>query len=404
MPWPVYTHHMQTTSPTATTRPHDLARKEATRVTLIGMVLDIVLGIAKIVGGVLGSSFALIADGIHSLTDASTDIFVLIVARVAYISPDRGHPYGHGRFEAIGTIAMGIVFFLTAGILIYDATVRLNSIEDLVLPSLGGAIIAALSIASKEWIYRFTLATANRLNSSLLRANAWHSRSDALSSIAVLIGIVGAQAGIIWLDAVAAIAVALLIARIGWDLCTESFSELVDGAVPDARRDEMESCLCGTQGVLGITELRTRLSGGRAIVEVHLAVDPRISVSEGHQIGAHAAQELKEKFEDISEVIPHIDPLGNPEHELSNVDASAIPTRKVIAEFIETKLKDETTSSSELGFDLHYLDSGIEIDLIVTEKSQTAIAECLADALVELPHVTCVRLLRKLATKTGLAN
>lgn len=133
----------------------------------------------------------------HSLTDAATDIFVLIIARTAYAAPDRGHPDGHGRFEAVGTIVMGIVCSFTARILLYGASERFATLGEFAVPGVFGALIAAASIASKEWIYRFTLAAAKRLNSSLLRANAWHSRSDALSSVAVLIGIVGAQFGVV---------------------------------------------------------------------------------------------------------------------------------------------------------------------------------------------------------------
>ena len=131
------------------------AQTEAVRITLIGMALDLALGLGKIVGGILSTSFALLADGVHSLTDAVTDIFVLVIARTAYAAPDRGHPYGHGRFEAVGTIVMGIVFFITAAVLLYDASQRLAAVDELVVPSLFGAIIAAISIASKEWIYRF---------------------------------------------------------------------------------------------------------------------------------------------------------------------------------------------------------------------------------------------------------
>ena len=156
---------------------------------------------------------------------------------------------------------MGIVFFFTAGMLLYDASERFATLDDLAIPGVFGALIAAASIASKEWIYRFTLAAANRLNSSLLCANAWHSRSDALSSVAVLIGIVGAQFGIVWLDTMAAVIVALLIAKIGWELCAESMRELVDSALPDKRRGEFEACLEETPGV---GALQTSALGFRA--------------------------------------------------------------------------------------------------------------------------------------------
>ena len=378
---------------------HQDAQTEAIRVTLIGMALDLALGVGKIIGGVFTSSFALVADGVHSLTDAATDIFVLIIARTAYAAPDRGHPYGHGRFEAVGTIVMGIVFFFTAGILLYDASERFATLDDLAIPGVFGALIAAASIASKEWIYRFTLAAANRLNSSLLRANAWHSRSDALSSVAVLIGIVGAQFGIVWLDTMAAVIVALLIAKIGWELCAESIRELVDSALPDKRRGEFEACLEETPGVRGITDLRSRLSGGKAIVEVHLAVDPRISVSEGHQIGAAASKRLRQKFTDISEVIPHIDPQGNPDHDHPLGGENSVPSRAEVAALIKARWSELTARNSDLAFYLHYLEDGIEIDLIAESSADTAFAQTLAEQLVSVEHIIGVRVLQHIASQ-----
>ena len=145
------------------------AKKEATTVTLVGMVLDIVIGLAKIVGGVITNSFALVTDGIHSLSDAGTDIFVLVVARISHAEPDDEHQYGHGRFETLGTIAMGIVFFITAAILLYDSVNRLRLDEAQPIPAASGIALALISIASKEWIYHYTMRVANRLKSNLLK-------------------------------------------------------------------------------------------------------------------------------------------------------------------------------------------------------------------------------------------
>ena len=206
------------------------SRREATNVTLVGMLLDLLLGVGKIVGGTVTNSFALITDGIHSLTDAGTDIFVLIVTRVSHAEPDAEHQYGHGRFETLGTIAMGIVFFITAAILLYDSINRLQLDEPLPTPSGGGIAIALLSIAAKEWIFHYTMRVAKKLNSSLLRANAWHSRTDAISSVAVLVGIIGARQGYPWMDTVAGMFVALIIAKIGWELCADSLSARRRGA------------------------------------------------------------------------------------------------------------------------------------------------------------------------------
>ena len=143
------------------------AKKEATNVTLVGMALDIVLGLGKIVGGALTNSFALVTDGIHSLTDAGTDIFVIIVTRVSHSEADAEHQYGHGRFETLGTIAMGIVFFITAAIIIYDSINRLRLSEPLPIPAASGIVLALISIAAKEWVYHYTMRVAKKLKSGM---------------------------------------------------------------------------------------------------------------------------------------------------------------------------------------------------------------------------------------------
>jgi cation diffusion facilitator family transporter len=282
---------------------------EATKVTLIGMALDILLGVGKIVGGVLSNSFALVTDGIHSLTDAFSDVFVLILARIGRSEPDAEHPWGHGRFETIGTVGMGVLFFTTAGIIVFDGFGRLLDGTISSAPETPALLIALASIGLKEWIFRYTLAVANKLNSSLLKANAWHSRSDAFSSIAVLAGVSGAMLGYYWMDLVAALVVALIIAKIGWGLCTEALKELVDTAVPQQRRIQIEQTIHESNEIKGISGIRSRQSGGNIILEVSLLVDPTISVSRGHQIGEEVSKSLRGRFSDINDVLVHIDPV-----------------------------------------------------------------------------------------------
>lgn len=369
------------------------AKKEATNVTLVGMMLDLLLGFGKIIGGILSNSFALITDGIHSLTDAGTDIFVLIVARVSHTEPDAEHQYGHGRFETLGTIAMGIVFFITAAILLYDSINRLRLSEPLPTPAAAGMIIALLSIATKEWIYHYTMRVAKRLNSSLLKANAWHSRTDAISSIAVLIGIVGARQGYPWMDTVAGMFVALIIAKIGWELCSDSLTELVDTAVSEQRREQFESCILAIEGIRGITELRSRSSGGKIILEVRLLVNSHISVSEGHQLGEMVNKSLISQFADVSEVLIHIDPI---EHE-SVDDESELPERTVVIELLKARWKDLMDGQSIASIDLHYLGGAIEVDLVlnVDELSDSKAREFEA-AIEAEPHITKLRIFNKL--------
>lgn len=361
------------------------------------MCLDVLLGAGKIVGGIFTQSFALIADGIHSLTDAATDVFVLVVTKVAQAEPDAEHPYGHGRFETLGTIGMGMVFFATAGILLFDATERLMAQENLPIPAIGGIGIALVSVAAKEWIFQYTMRVAKRLNSSLLKANAWHSRSDAISSIAVLIGLVAAQQGYVWMDIVAAMFVALIIAKIGWELCADSLRELVDTAVSRERQQQINACILGTRGIRGITSLRSRLSGGRIILEVQLQVDPRISVSEGHQLGETVSLALRRQFSDISDVIVHIDPLTQTADLANPPEDLALPERRVVLKLIRQQWQDLLSDDDIENIDLHYLDHGIEIELSINlEEIPPRLLLQLESAIRNLAYVSGVRIYRKL--------
>ena len=370
---------------------------EATRVTLIGMCLDLILGFGKIAGGMYTQSFALITDGIHSLTDAFTDVFVVIVTRTAYSDPDREHQYGHGRFETIGTITMGILFFIIAGILLYDSINRLRASESIPVPALAGVVIAAISIASKEWIYQYTMRVARRLNSNLLKANAWHSRTDAFSSIAVLIGIVAAQLGYVWMDIVAAMFVALIIAKIGWELCADSLKELVDTAVPDHRRAQFEACILAVEGIQGITNLRSRLSGGRIILEIRLLVNPRISVSEGHQLGEIVSRSLISQFSDISEVLAHIDPVTHGEERSIPASLVDLPARAEIIDNIKHNWKGLLTEADIGSIDLHFLGAGIEVDLMLNQDEiPPGLAQDLETAIQTTDYIVCLRIFHKL--------
>ncbi len=373
------------------------AKTEATRVTLVGMWLDLLLAVGKIAGGVVTQSFALITDGIHSLTDAVTDIFVLLVARVAHAEPDEEHPWGHGRFETLGTIGMGVVFFTTAGILIYDSYQRLSDSTPLPVPAAAGIAVALISIAAKEWIYHYTMRVALRLNSSLLKANAWHSRTDAISSIAVLVGIVAAQQGYVWMDTVAAMFVALIIARIGWELCADSLRELVDTAVPTERRQQLENCVMSVEGIHGVTRLRSRQSGGKLILELHLLVDPRISVSEGHQLGESVSRALTGRFSDVGDVIVHIDPEPLDDAGLHPSSQYQLPERSQVLANIRRHWQGLLAEEEMNSVSLHYLENGIEVELLVNHHEfNEQLAGRLRDAIRSFTHITSLKIYGKL--------
>ncbi len=371
------------------------SRKESTRVTVVGMVLDILLGVAKIVGGLFSQSFALVTDGIHSLTDAVTDIFVLIMARLAHNEADDNHPYGHGRFETLGTVGMGMVFFATAGVILYDAFQRLQSSVEIPVPALTGLLFALASIAAKEWIYHYTMAVARKLNSGLLKANAWHSRSDAITSIAVFIGIVAAQQGYAWMDTVAAAVVALFIARMGFDLCLDAIRELVDTAVPVERQQQIQESVRSVEGIRGLSSLRSRSSGGKLILELHLLVDPRITVSEGHQLGSLVSRQLIGQFSDIADVIIHIDPEdlehGSPD------PRNQLPERSQLLDAVRSRWQGLLADEDIQRVDLHYLEQGVEIELLLRKPELPEdLPQRLAQALEDIDSLSGLRVYGRL--------
>lgn len=368
------------------------------------MILDLALGVTKIIGGALTQSFALITDGIHSLTDAITDIFVLLVARIAHSAPDANHPYGHGRFETLGTIAMGVVFFTTAGILLYDSYIRLQDTANLPIPAPAGLAIALVSIASKEWIYHYTMRVANRLNSSLLKANAWHSRSDAISSVAVLVGLLAAQQGYAWMDTLAGVFVSLIIAKIGWELCTDSLKELVDTAIPQQRRKQIEQTILSVDGILGITSIRSRSSGGKIILELRLLVNPRISVSEGHQLGEIVSRSITGNFSDIADVTVHIDPEEHSAESHLQTSTSQLPPRPEVIATIKETCSDLVTEKDIDSIVLHYLERGIEVEVTLSESGASKVdAAALQAALETVEYLVNIKIFSKLA-ESNLAS
>ncbi|MDH5395380.1 MAG: cation diffusion facilitator family transporter, partial [Gammaproteobacteria bacterium] len=254
-----HSHHMNLTDDKGEALPTQSQRyKDTVRVTLIGSVVDFLLGVAKILVGVISSSQALIADGVHSLSDLVTDLFVIYAAKHSHREADEDHPYGHGRIETVTTVGLGLALVGIAIGIIIDATQRLFDPNTLFTPGVVALSIAIISVISKEIIYHYTMIYARRYRSNMLKANAWHSRSDAVSSIIVVIGIIGSMAGLTYLDAIAAIGVGVMIAKIGWGLAWHSLKELIDTGLEAERVKEIEQNILGVDGVSTLHILRTR--------------------------------------------------------------------------------------------------------------------------------------------------
>ncbi len=342
----------------------DVRYRDTVRVTLIGAIVDVTLGIAKIMMGLFAHSQALVADGIHSLSDLATDVLVLYAAKHASREADEEHPYGHGRMETVATVALGISL-IVIGLGISGNAIRRLMYPDMLLhPGAWALAIAAVSIVSKEAIYHYTMRVARKHRSDMLRANAWHSRSDAISSIIVLIGIAGTMYGAGYLDAVAAIAVGLMVARIGWNLSWNSVRELVDTGLEKHQIDTIHQTIMATDGVVAMHMLRTRKMGGIALVDVHVQVNSNISVSEGHHIGDTVRRTLIETVPDICDVTVHIDP----EDDMTATATALLPLRKEIEARLWEQFKGIKEARHIENLALHYVAGKISVDVVLPLK------------------------------------
>ncbi|MGC3872823.1 cation diffusion facilitator family transporter [Halomonas sp. GXIMD04776] len=345
-------------------RNRDSDTRAAHKVTLIGAILDTALGLAKMIVGYAVGSAALVADGIHSFSDVATDAFVVVATHYGRQAPDSDHPYGHGRIETLGTLLLGSVLIFVAGGIAWASLSRLLENVAIAPPGPWAIALAVVALVTKEWIFRYTLRVAKRIDSQLLKANAWHSRSDALSTVVVLIGLVGAQFGIQWLDAVAAIAVGLLVGQIGASLLWDSTRELIDTALPEEEQRQMRFQAQQVPGVRSVHQLRTRTVAGQVLLDFHLVVAPRLTVSEAHEIGNQVSRELRHAHPRLYDVIFHIDPQDD--SALASPDQlPGAPLRADIENALEAAWGDMPLWQQRIALDLHYLDNRVDISLYV---------------------------------------
>ncbi len=338
-----------------------LRAQAITHTSLVGALCNLLLALGKLTAGYWGHSQALIADGVHSLSDLATDVLVWVAGRKANTAPDADHPYGHERYETLATLVLG-VFLAAVGIGIgWDAIERVLHPEALLHPEPLALAAAAGSIVINELLFWYTLAHAKRVGSELLRANAWHHRSDAISSIVVLIGIGGTLLGLDYLDAVAAVLVALMILRIAWNLGHKAVRELVDTGLEPARVAAIKQAICTIAGVKSLHKLRTRTYGGRVSLDVHILVEPYLSVSEAHLISVHVEQQLKQGFDDVTDIVVHIDP----EDDEQSIPTLNLPLRSAVVQRMN-QLGTTIPAWPRLHrVVLHYLDGGVELELFL---------------------------------------
>jgi cation diffusion facilitator family transporter len=283
--------------------------RDAKSITLVGGFVNIFLIGLKFSTGIIGNSHALIADAVHSISDLFTDIVVLFGIKSGRKPPDDRYPFGHGRVETIAAAIVGLVLIFTAVYL------GVRSAMDIYLqkeyhPTMLALFGALISIVLKETLYRYTVRAGRRIKSQLILANAWHHRSDALSSVAVLLGVGCARIKPEWhiLDAFAALLVSFFIIKVGLEILGNSLHELSDAAPGPEVLHEINQCSLGVDGVIDSHDLKVRTSGGRYQIEIHIIVDALLTVAQGHRVAKAVEKCLLDTVEDLDKVIVHVDP------------------------------------------------------------------------------------------------
>lgn len=293
--------------------------KQITRVTLIGSIVNLILTAIKITAGVVGKSGAMIADGIHSLSDLASDIVVLIFVPIAGKAKDKDHQYGHGKFETLATLGVSLILMVVAIRLVASSAKSIiSALSGNILPKPGYIALAAaiISIVSKEILYQYTALVARRTNSSVCKANAWHHRSDALSSIGSLLGIGGAVIlGNKWtiLDPVAAVIIGLMILFVAIKMAKAPIEELMEKSLDEKTEKEITDIILATEGVQNMHNLKTRRNGQSKIIDCHIRVKRTISIVEAHDIATNVEKNLKQKFGNETQTSIHIEPEKEPQ-------------------------------------------------------------------------------------------
>jgi cation diffusion facilitator family transporter len=284
-----------------------VAERQIKSVTYLGIVINVILTIVKIVIGLLSGSLALLADGLHSLSDITTDAVVLLGFHLSSKKPDQSHPYGHGRAETFSAGLVALILIGAGGAMIYYAAISIAK-DEVTAPRLGVLIAAIFSIAAKEWLYRVTQKAAIQSHSPALYANAWHHRSDAFSSIAVAIGFISLELGYGHGDQIAAIAVGLMIIFVGVHIIGDCMRELTESAIDTETIEHIKQIINSDSSIRHWHKLRTRMVGREVFLDLHILVDPELSIAAAHEISESLENTLDQEISHPVNITIHVEP------------------------------------------------------------------------------------------------
>ena len=297
----------------------------ASRSTWVSVWVNVVLSTLQIVVGVLSKSQGLIADGIHSLSDLVADFVVLLANRHSQKDADANHPYGHQRFETAASLVLGLLLLAVGVGMVWSAVLKLENPASVAQVHAVALWVAGAALVGKELLFRYMLAVAKRVKSSMLVANAWHARSDAASSLVVGIGIAGNLAGYPILDPIAALIVGFMVAKMGWTFGWDALHDLMDRAVDAQEVQAICQTLRDTPGVSDVHDVRTRKMGDMIVVDAHIEVDASLTVEAGHDIAVVARQRVMQRHR-VLNLMTHVDPWRRPD-----LDHAPVPVRQVAA-------------------------------------------------------------------------
>ena len=371
------------------------------RVTWVSVLVNVLLTGAQVVAGIIAHSQGLIADGLHSLSDLVCDFLVLFAAHHSKDPADASHPYGHARIETAASFALGAILALTGAGIIWSAGVKLQSLEDLPPVAPMALWTAILALAAKEGLFRYMLRVGENLRSPMLISNAWHARSDAASSLVVAIGIAGNLLGYTFADSIAAVIVGFMIVRMGTVFAWEAVQELIDTGLSIEEVDSIRQVIVDTPGVSSLHELRTRRMAHRSLVDAHVCVDPRVSVSEGHRIAEMTRKRVLESHSAVADVLVHVDVEDDLDHDMAS---HGLPDRDELIKRLAPAFAGLPDPERIV---LHYLGGRVEAEVLLPEAmgADPVVLERLvhdiATRLAELPLVSSLTVNQRVRVLAG---
>ena len=280
------------------------------RVSTVSIAVNLLLSVMKLIAGMIASSSAMISDAVHSASDVFSTIIVMIGVHISEKEADDEHPYGHERLECVAAVILAVILAVTGGMIGVSGvkTIVSGAYGSLAVPGITALWAAVLSIVVKEWMYHYTVRAAGRVNSGALKADAWHHRSDALSSVGALAGIVFARMGFPVMDSAASVIICVLILKAAWDIFSDAMDKMVDHACDDETVAAMKALILSQDGVKGINWIKTRLFGTKIYLDVAIYADGSLSLTEAHSIASCVHERIEKTYPNVKHCMVHVDP------------------------------------------------------------------------------------------------